>query len=84
MTVKGGTTYAATSATLSGDTADFTIASNTCTGKITTSCVIGVTFDPLTAGGKKATLIIHDNDPTNPQLVGLTGNGNQQRVVHPG
>ncbi len=83
VTVKGGTTYAATSATLSGDTTDFTIASNTCTGKITTSCVIGVTFDPLTAGGKKATLIIHDNDPTNPQLVGLTGTATSNESFTP-
>ena len=63
VTVKGTTTYAATSATLTGDTTDFTIASNTCTGTITTSCVIGIKFDPLTTGAKKATLLIHDNDP---------------------
>jgi streptogramin lyase len=75
VTMKGGTTYAATSATLEGDTTDFKIASNTCTGTITKSCVIGVTFDPLSASTKKATLIIHDSDPTNPQLVGITGTG---------
>ena len=75
VTVKGGTTYAATSATLSGDTTDYKIASNTCIGKITTSCVIGVTFNPLSTGVKKATLVIHDSDPTNPQLAGLTGTG---------
>ena len=83
VTVKGGTTYAATSATFSGDTTDFTIASNTCIGTITTSCVIGVKFDPLTTGTKKATLIIHDNDPTNPQLVGLTGTGTSYETFTP-
>jgi Abnormal spindle-like microcephaly-assoc'd, ASPM-SPD-2-Hydin/NHL repeat len=75
VTVKGGTTYAAISATLSGDTTDYKIASNTCIGKITTNCLIGVTFNPLSTGVKKATLVIHDSDPTNPQLAGLTGTG---------
>jgi hypothetical protein len=75
ITVKGATTYSATSATISGDSTDFTIASNTCTGAVTVSCVIGVTFDPLSSGAKKGTLVIHDNDPTNPQLAALTGTG---------
>lgn len=83
VTVKGGTTYAATSATLAGDTTDFTIASNTCIGTITTSCVIGVTFDPLSTGAKKATLVIHDSDPTNPQLVGITGTGTSYESFTP-
>lgn len=78
VTVTGKTTY--TSATLDGDTTDFTIASNTCTGAITTSCVIGVKFDPSTIGAKKVTLVIHDNDPTNPQLVGITGTSTEVTV----
>jgi sugar lactone lactonase YvrE len=78
VTITGKTTYSATSATLDGSAA-FTIASNTCTGAITTSCTIGVTFDPTstTLGAQKNTLIIHDNDPTNPQLVALTGTGTE-------
>jgi hypothetical protein len=78
VTVTGTTTYSATSATLDGSAA-FTIASNTCTGAITTSCVIGLTFAPTatTLGAQKNTLIIHDNDPTNPQLVALTGTGTE-------
>ncbi|HKM48947.1 MAG TPA: choice-of-anchor D domain-containing protein [Terriglobales bacterium] len=83
VTVKGATTYAATSATLSGDSTDFTIASNNCIGSVTTSCVIGVTFEPLSTGAKKATLVIHDNDPTNPQLVGLTGTGTSYEMFTP-
>jgi sugar lactone lactonase YvrE len=75
ITVKGATTYAATPVTFTGDTTDFTLASNTCTGAVTTSCVIGVAFDPKSSGAKKATLVIHDNDPTNPQLAALTGTG---------
>ncbi len=78
VTVTGATTYSATSATLDGSAA-FTIASNTCTGAITTSCVIGVTFAPTSAtlGALKNTLLIHNNDPTNPQLVALTGTGTE-------
>jgi trimeric autotransporter adhesin len=75
ITVKGATTYAATPITFTGDTTDFTLASNTCTGAVTTSCVIGVAFDPKSSGAKKATLVIHDNDPTSPQLAALTGTG---------
>ncbi len=82
VTITGATTYSATSATLDGSAA-FTIASNTCTGAITTSCAIGITFAPTSAtlGGLKNTLIIHDNDPTNPQLVALTGTGTEVTVT---
>jgi len=78
VTITGATTYSATSATLDGSAA-FTIASNTCTGAITTSCVIGLNFAPTSAtlGALKNTLIIHNNDPTNPQLVALTGTGTE-------
>ncbi len=82
VTITGATTYSATSATLDGSAA-FTIASNTCTGAITTSCAIGITFAPTSAtlGGLKNTLIIHNNDPTNPQLVALTGTGTEVTVT---
>jgi hypothetical protein len=77
VTITGATTYSATSATINGS-AEYTIASNTCTGAITTSCVIGVTFKPTAVGAAaKSELIIHNNDPTNPQLVGLTGTGTE-------
>ena len=78
VTITGATTYSATSATLDGSAA-FTIASNTCTGAITTSCVIGLNFAPTSAtlGALKNTLIVHNNDPTNPQLVALTGTGTE-------
>jgi hypothetical protein len=83
VTVKGSTTYSSPSATLEGDTTYYTIASNTCTGAITTSCVIGITFDPLVPGANKATLVIHDNDPTSPQLVGITGTGSSFESFSP-
>jgi len=74
VTVTGSTTYAATSATLSGDATDYSIASNTCTGT-KSSCAIGITFNPGTVGLHKATLAIHDSDPTSAQLVPITGSG---------
>ena len=75
VTVTGNTTYAATSATLSGDTTDYSIASNTCTGHVTSSCAIGIKFNPGSAGTYNATLAIHDSDPTSAQLVPITGSG---------
>jgi sugar lactone lactonase YvrE len=74
VTVTGSTTYAATSATLSGDTTDYSIASNTCTGT-KSLCAIGITFNPGSAGTHNATLAIHDSDPTSAQLVPITGSG---------
>jgi sugar lactone lactonase YvrE len=76
VTVTGNTTYPAmSSATLSGDTTDYSIASNTCTGHVTTSCAIGIKFNPGSVGSHNATLAIHDSDPTSAQLVPITGSG---------
>lgn len=83
ITVKGSTTYASTSATLQGDTVDFSIATNTCTGAVTVSCTIGITFDPQSPGVKKTKLIIHDNDPTNPQIVSISGTGSSYESFTP-
>jgi trimeric autotransporter adhesin len=77
VTVTGNTTYS--SVALSGDTTDFAISSNTCMGAVTTSCVIGVKFDPQTIGAKSATLVITDSsgDPTSPQSVAASGTGTE-------
>ncbi len=77
VTVTGNTIYS--SLALSGDATDFTIRSNTCTGAVTTSCVIGVKFDPQTIGAKSATLVITDSsgDPTSPQSVAARGTGTE-------
>jgi len=81
VTITGATTYSATSATINGS-AEYTITSNTCTGAITTSCAIGVTFTPTAVGAAaKSELLLHDNDPTNPQLVALTGTGTEVTVT---
>jgi NHL repeat len=73
VTIKGNTTYS--TIVLTGDTTDFKITSNTCTGMVPVSCAVGVTFNPTSTGAKKATLVIKDTDPTSPQLVGATGTG---------
>ena len=74
VTVTGNTTYSG-SPTLTGDTTDYSISSSTCTGHITTSCAIVVQFAPTTTGTHNATLVIHDSDPTSPQLVAVNGSG---------
>ncbi len=81
VTVKGGATY--TSVTLSGDTTDFSIASDTCTGMVASTCSVGIKFDPLTTGAKKATLILKDNDPTSPQALSITGTGSSFESFSP-
>src|ERR1700733_1960590 len=85
VTVKGGTTYAAIPAAISGDTTDFTLTTGAtpCTGTIASTCNIYVKFDPLSTGSKKATLLIYDNDPTSPQLVALSGTGSSYESFTP-
>lgn len=85
VTVKGATTYNATPAYITGDTTDFTLTTGAtpCTGTIASTCNIYVTFDPLSTGAKKATLVIQDNDPTSPQLVALTGTGSSYESFTP-
>jgi len=85
VTVKGGTTYNATPAVISGDTTDFTLTTGTtpCTGTIASTCNIYVKFDPMSTGSKKATLQIYDNDPTSPQLVAITGTGSSYESFTP-
>jgi len=54
---------------------DYPIGTNTCSGHVTTSCSIAITFNPGTAGPHNATLWIHDSDPTSAQAVAITGSG---------
>jgi hypothetical protein len=45
------------------------------------SCAITVTFLPTTTGSRSATVIVHDDDPTNPtQTVTVSGNGTPSSV----
>lgn len=81
ITIKGATTYS--SVTLTRDTTDFALATNTCTGAVTAVCEIGVKFDPLTTGGKVATIVVKDSDKTSPQLIGVTGSGGSYESFMP-
>jgi hypothetical protein len=84
ITVKGATTYNATTpVTLEGDTTDFKIATNTCTGVVASTCAVGITFDPTTTGAKTATLVLKDSDPTSPQVVSITGTGTSYETFVP-
>lgn len=86
VTVKnnGSTTITITSITLN-ETTDFAISSNTCGASLAAkaSCVIGLTFTPTTTGPKKGAVIINDNDPTSPQIIGLTGTGTSNVSLSP-
>jgi hypothetical protein len=81
VTVKGGTTYS--SVALEGDTTDFAIATNTCTGTVASTCVVGIKFDPQSTGAKKATLVLKDSDPTSPQAVAISGTGSSYEAFTP-
>ena len=69
------------------DTTDFA-SSNTCPASGSTlapgaSCTISVVFKPKTTGAKKGALIIHDSDPSSPQIVGMTGTGTSLVALTP-
>jgi hypothetical protein len=86
VTVKnnGSAAIAITSITLN-ETKDFALASNTCPASLAAkaSCVIGLTFTPTTTGPKKGAVIIVDNDPTSPQIIGLSGTGTSNVSLSP-
>src|ERR1039457_4275498 len=70
------------------ETTDFDIFSNACppsgsTLAPTASCIVGLTFKPQSTGAKKGVLLINDSDPTNPQLVGMSGTGTSTVTFSP-
>ncbi len=81
VTVKNNGTNSVTMGTITlTDATDFTISANTCpasganlTGG--TSCTISVKFNPTTTGTKRGSVVIKNNDPSSPQLIGLNGIG---------
>ena len=89
VTVKNsGTTAITMGAITSTNTTDYTIATNTCPASGSTlaggaSCSIGVTFGPKSTGAKRGSVVINDNDPSSPQLIGLTGTGISNVSLNP-
>jgi hypothetical protein len=89
VTVKNtGTTAITMGAVTLTDTTDYTLATNTCPASGATlaagaSCSIGVTFGPKSTGAKRGSVVINDNDPSSPQLIGLTGTGISNVSLNP-
>jgi len=89
VTVKNNGSTAILMGTITlNETTDFAIASNTCPASgqnlaAKASCVIGVTFTPTTTGPKKGAVIINDNDPTSPQIIGVSGTGTSNVSLAP-
>ena len=89
VTVTNNGAAAVTMGTISlTNTKDYTISANTCPASGSTlaakaSCTISVTFGPQATGNKRGTLVINDNDPASPQLVGLSGAGISNVTVSP-
>jgi hypothetical protein len=57
---------------------DFTETHDGCSGLTLaagTSCIVGVTFKPIQAGTRSATLIVIDNAPASPHTAPITGTG---------
>jgi len=89
VTVTNNGTAAVTMGTISlTNTTDYAISANTCPASGSTlaakaSCTISVTFGPQATGNKRGTLVINDNDPASPQLVGLSGVGISNVTLSP-
>jgi len=89
VTVKNnGSTAITMGAITLNETTDFAISSNTCPASgqslaAKASCVISLTFTPTTTGTKKGAVIINDNDPTTPQIIGVSGTGTSNVSLSP-
>ena len=71
------------------ETTDFTLATNTCPASGSnlnagSSCTVSVTFGPKSTGPKHGSVVVNDNDPSSPQLIGLTGTGTSNVSLTPG
>ena len=73
LTNTGASVMAVASITASGDFAE----TNTCGTSlaVNASCTVSITFKPTTAGAHAETLTITDNSPDSPQVVTLSGTG---------
>ncbi len=75
-----GTTAITMGAITSTNTTDYAISANNCPASgaslaAKATCTISLTFDPLSTGPKRGAIVINDNDPSSPQLIGLSGTG---------
>jgi hypothetical protein len=75
----GAVSLSITSIAISGaSAADFAIAANACgtTLAASASCTVGITFKPVAAGARTATLVFTDSAGSSAQTVALSGTGN--------
>ena len=77
VTNPGGTTVEFTGMPVTGDFAQ----TNTCGASLAShrTCVISVTFKPTAMGKRTGNLPLEDNATNNPQVVNLSGRGNNPR-----
>jgi probable HAF family extracellular repeat protein len=77
LTNSGAAPLSISSITLSGSTTDDFAFTKTCGASLASgaSCMISVTFKPVSAGGKAAVLSVADNASGSPQSVALRGTG---------
>ena len=87
LTNAGGKPLYVNSVTIvDGESSDFALSGDTCTGSTIgpgKSCVIDVSFTPSATGSRKSTLTITDNAVDSPQRVPLYGNGINSAAVPP-
>ena len=88
VTISNKGTSSVTMGTIALSESDFTIAANKCPASGSAlaagaSCTVSVEFKPKTTGAKKGALVINDNDPSSPQIVGMTGTGTSLVVLAP-
>jgi len=89
VTVKNNGTGAVTMGTITlTEATDYKISANTCPASGSplaggASCTISVEFDPQSTGAKRGSVVINNNDPSSPQLIGLTGTGTSNVALNP-
>jgi hypothetical protein len=84
---QSGSTVTFTSVVIStGDSTQFTLGANTCTGTLVNGaqCSISVTFTPTSSGTKSSSLVITDSATGSPRSVTLTGKANGRKVLRVG
>ena len=77
LTNSGTASLTLTSISLTGGQADDYVLATTCGASLapTASCTLSVTFNPVSAGTKLASVTLVDNAGDSPQLIALTGKG---------
>ncbi len=84
VTNTGTATLNITGVTIAGaNSADYALSTNTCGNPVAmgSNCMFSVTFKPGAAGVRTAQIIVADNAPTSPQIIGLSGTGMPSAVA---